>query len=297
MSLVSLVKIRRGQFKNALLDSLDLIDYDFPPSAHNIVIKPNMCYYWDYSTGYTTDPRFVGSLIDVLREQISPKVNISIVESDASAMKCKYAFTMLGFEDLARRYNVSLVNLSEERSRKAITIVGGHRVSLRVPEIIENADLRISVPKIRYSMERIKITCALKNIFGCVPYPRKFVYHPVLDEIIVAANKLMKFDLIVLDGCIASGLGTRKLGLVMASRDPVAFDAVAARIAGVNPNSIRYLQLARREDLGKLVFRTMGLSWKYFGARYPRKGVTGKIMSKAFEVIHKLHLETRLMLD
>jgi len=297
MSLVSLVEIQEKQFKKAIIDSLQLIDYNFPPNARNIVIKPNMCYYWDYSTGCTTDPKFVASVIDILREQISSKVNISLVESDASAMKCKYAFKMLGYEDLAQQYNVSLVNLANEQSDKTTTKVGKKTVTLKVPQIIKNADLKINVTKIKYSMEKIKITCALKNIFGCIPYPRKYIYHPFLSEVIVAANKLMKFDLCILDGYIAQGVGTRKMGLVMASTDQVALDAVAAKIAGVNPNSIRYLQLASREGLGKTDFTTKGLPWEYFGAKYPRRGVKEKFMSKAFEIVHKMHLERRLMLD
>ena len=90
MSLVSFVKIVQSghdQLKRAILESLSLIDYTFPRNVENVVIKPNMCYYWDYSTGQTTDPKFVAALIDILRSQIRSDLDISIVESDASAMK------------------------------------------------------------------------------------------------------------------------------------------------------------------------------------------------------------------
>jgi len=297
MSLVSLVKIRKEQFKKAIFDSLRLIHYDFPSNLQNIVIKANMCYYWDYSTGYTTDPRFIGSLIDMLREKISRKVHISIVESDASAMKCKYAFKMLGYENLAKQYKVSLLNLSEEKSKRASTRVRGHSFSLRIPEVIKNAGLKINVPKIKYTMQRIKTSCALKNIFGCNPYPQKFIYHPKLEEAIVAVNKVMKFDLCVLDGNIVFGAQTRKLGLVMASTDPVAFDSVAACIAGINPRSVKYLQLASEEGLGKTAFIPKGTSWKYFRARYPKRGIKPRFYSTGFDIIHRLHLESRLGLD
>ena len=297
MSMVSLVKIRKGQFKKAIHDSLQLINYNFPSNLRNIVIKPNMCYYWDYSTGYTTDPKFVGSLIDVLREQISPKVQISIVESDASAMKCRYAFKMLGYDNLARRYKVALLNLSEEKSQKVTIHVGGHSFNLRVPEVIKNADLNINVPKIKYTMQKIKISCALKNIFGCNPYPKKFIYHPKLKEAIVALNKVMKFDLCILDGNTVFGAQTRRLGLVMTSTDPVAFDSVAACIAGINPKSIKYLQLASREGIGKTAFIPKGVDWKYFRANYPKRGIRSRINSAGFDVIHRLHLESRLGFD
>ena len=298
MSLVSLVKIqKRKQYKNAIIDSLNLIDYSFPGNTRNVVIKPNLCYYWDHTTGCTSDPRFVGCMIDVLREQISPKVNITLVESDASAMKCVHAFKMLGFEDLAQEYNVPLVNLSTEKSEKMTTTVGDKKVTLQVPKIITDADLRINLTKIKYSMEKIKVTCAMKNIFGCIPYSRKYRYHPILTEIIVAVNKLMKFDLCLVDSYMAKGSsGTRKVGLTMASTDQVALDAVASKIAGVNPNSIPYLQLASKEGLGTLDFNVRGLPWQDF-TNFPRRGIKGNFFSKAFEIVHKLHLEKRLLLD
>jgi len=297
MSLVSLVKIRRNQFKKAILDSLQLIDYDFPSNVRNIVVKPNMCYYWDYSTGHTTDPRFVACLIDVLRDQISPKVNISVVESDASAMKCKYAFKILDYEKLARKCKVSLVNLSKEKSEKTTTKVNGYSLNLEVPKIIKDADLRINVPKIKYSMRGIKISCALKNVFGCNPYFKKSVYHPRLKEVIVAVNKVMKFDICILDGNIVSGVQTKKLGLVMTSTDPVAFDSVAAHIAWVNPKSIKYLQLASKEGIGETTFTPKGVNCEYFRARYPKRGIRSEFTSMAFDIILKLHLESRLGLD
>jgi uncharacterized protein (DUF362 family) len=297
MSSVSIVRIQGKQFKKAISDSLRLIGYDFPTTVQNIVIKPNMCYYWDYSTGYTTDPNFVGSLIGLIREQISPRVNISIVESDASAMKCMYAFKMLGFEDLARKYNVKLVNLSKENGEKINIKIGKHLIEIIIPDVIKNADLKINVPKIKYSMRKIQISCALKNVFGCNPYPKKFIYHSILNEAIVAVNKAMKFDLCILDGNIVAGAQTRKLSLVMASTDPVAFDSVAAHIAGVNPRFVRYLLLAEKEALGTTSFIAKGISWKYFQARFPKKSVNKKLFDAAFDIILKLHLETRLGLD
>jgi hypothetical protein len=54
--------------------------------------------------------------------------------------------------------------------------------------------------------------------------------------------------------------------------------------------------LASREGLGKIAFNTKGLPWKYFAAKYPRKGVKKKFMGIGFELIHKMRLEKRLML-
>ena len=297
MSSVGLARViqpNQKQLKQAIFESLDLISYNFRSTIKNVVIKPNMCYYWDRSTGQTTDPRFVATLIDVLRDQIRSNVDISIVESDASAMKCKHAFKLLGYEKLSQDYKVRLVNLSEDKSNPTEVKIGNQHFHLMVPNTIQSADLKINVTKIKYSLEKIKVTCALKNIFGCNPYPKKFRYHSKIDEMIVAVNKAMKFDLCLIDGNIVSGIQPRRLGLVMASTDPVAIDAAAAKIAGTNPKKIKYIQLAAKEGLGNTSFVEKGVPLTYFKARYPKQDVKAKIRGKAYSLAIRLKLGKRL---
>ena len=294
MSLVGLTKIEGNNIRRAIEKSLDLLGYAFNKDLRNVAIKINACYYWDYSTGQTTDPAFVAGLIDLIREQTSQRANISLVEADASAMKCKYAFRMLGYEKMANKRNVRLVNLSEVMADPCQVTCNGHSFRFMVPQVISHADLRINLPKIKYTGEPIKLTCALKNIFGCNPYPKKFKYHPHLGETIVAINKAMKFDLSIIDGNIVSGIQPRKLGLVMASRDPVAIDAAAAQIAGISPRSIKYLQLAHNEGLGNMDFITKGLSMDQFKKLYPRKTIKKKLMAKAYSAVTRFGLGKRL---
>lgn len=294
MSLVSFVKIRNpDQMRKSILDSLDLIQYHLAKGIQNVVIKPNMCYYWDYTTGQTTDPKFVTALVDVIRSQVSPDVHFSIVESDASAMKCKYAFKMLGYEKIAQKLGVALINLSEDESERVGVTVGDQTFNFMVPQTIQNADLKVNVPKIKY-LGPTKITCALKNIYGCNPYPNKFSFHRKLDEVIVALNKVMKFDLCIVDGNIVSGIQPRRLGLVMAGRDPVALDVAAAKIAGINPRTIRHIVLAGREGIGNTSFIPKGIAPNYFERRYPRKRAMNRFMELAYKFVKTLGLETRL---
>jgi uncharacterized protein (DUF362 family) len=297
MSLVSFVKIKNKSFKTAILEALSLIDYKFRNDVKKIVIKPNMCYYWDSTTGQTTDPKFIGALIDVLRDNFSPEVGISIVESDASAMKCKHAFKFLGYEKLSKEYNVRLVNLSEDAGDSTEVSAGGRAFRLVVPRTIQRADLRINVPKIKYASASIKITCALKNIFGCNPYQKKFRYHSRIDEAIVAINKAMKFDLCIVDGNIVLGTQPRRLGLVMASKDPVAIDAAAAEIAGVNPNSIGHLKLACKEGLGDIKFISKGMPLDYFKKSFPRKEAQMKVKRRVYATLSLLKLGKILGLE
>lgn len=296
MSSISLTKIRnesQNSVKSAISESLDLIGYSFPNKAKSIVIKANLCYYWDYTTGQTTDPKFIAALIDLIREKTS-NANIAIVESDASAMKCKYAFRFLGYEKLSQKYNVRLINLSEDKTDVSVVTCAGHPFRFRIPQTIQNADLKINLSKIKYTMEPIKITCALKNIYGCNPYPKKYKYHVCLGESIVAINKAMKFDLCLIDGDIVSGIQPRRIGLVMASQDPVAIDSAAAEIAGLNPKAIKYLQLAKKEGLGNTAFIPKGLPLRQFKSMYPRKTINKKLMTHAFTIVTRVGLGKRL---
>jgi uncharacterized protein (DUF362 family) len=282
-----------NSIKEAVKEALKLIGYSFP-KAKKIVIKPNMCYYWDYSTGQTTDPKFVAALIEILREKISPDVKISMVESDASAMKCKYAFKYLGYEKLAKKYDVNLVNLTEVESESVHVRVKDEVFEFSVPKIIKDADLRLNVPKMKY-MSFTKISCSLKNIYGCNPYPKKFKYHSKLNEVIVALNKVMPFELHILDGLIVCGSKTLKLGLLMASHDPVAMDTVAATIMSVNPKSVTHIMLAEKEGLGKTSFTIRGINLKYFKKKYPRKSLSDKAMAFGYKLVYVLGLDKHLI--
>lgn len=300
MSLVSLVKIPQGDghpMGQTIRQSLNLIDYSFDKSIRKVVIKPNLCYYLDCTTGQTTEPQFVSALVDLLREEISGNVDIAVVESDASAMRCKYAFRMLGFEKLASEKKVRVVNLSEDESESIDVPCNGKNYSFFVPKTIRDADLRINIAKIKYTVDPIKLTCALKNIYGCNPYPKKYKYHKDLGNVIVALNKAMKFELCLIDNKIASGIQPRRLGLVMASRDPVAIDAVAAKIAGLNPYRIAYLGLAEREGVGKRAYIQRGESLEYFRALYPKPTFKVKTKARARKLLVSVGLGGRLGLE
>jgi uncharacterized protein (DUF362 family) len=296
LSLVGLVECKNrhvNSIKEAIKESLKLISYSLP-KAKKIVIKPNMCYYWDYSTGQTTDPNFVAALINMFREEISSGVEISIVESDASAMKCKYAFKFLGYEKLAEKYDVDLFNLSKTESETAKVKVKNEVFEFMIPKIIKDADLCVNVPKMKY-LTFTKISCTLKNIYGCNPNPEKFRYHSKLDEVIVALNKIMQFDLHILDGLIVCGSKTLKLGLIMSSQDPVAMDATAAKIMGVNPTSVGHIMLAEKEGLGKSSFTVKGIDLKYFEKMYPRMSLSDKTVAFGYRVVCALGLDKWLI--
>ena len=248
---VSLVRSpnKGADIKQALSEALNLIGFKPKTSVNTVTVKVNLCYYWNASTGFTTDPRLVEALIDHLRETYGNDVEIKIVEADASAMQTKYAFLLLGYTRLAEQKKVELFNLSEDVIEEKEVQVNDRKIVFKVPQALLQSDLFINVPKLKV-MRETHITCAMKNIFGCIAYPRKVTYHPFLEEAIVGINKILKPHLNIVDGIIALGRFPVKLNLLMAGEDPFSVDWVAAQVMGYKPSKIKFLNLATKENIG-----------------------------------------------
>jgi uncharacterized protein (DUF362 family) len=248
---ISLVKSsnKGANIKQPLSEALNLIGFKPKSSVNTVAVKVNLCYYWNASTGFTTDPRLVEVLIDHLRETYGNDVEIKIVEADASAMRTKYAFPLLGYTRLAERKKVALFNLSDDVIEEREVQVNNRKIGFKVPRMLLQSDLFINVPKLKI-MRETHITCAMKNIFGCIAYPRKVIYHPFLEEAIVGINKILKPHLNVVDGLVALGCFPVRLNLLMASENSFSVDWVAAQVMGYEPSQIKFLNLATKEALG-----------------------------------------------
>jgi len=275
-SVVSLVRTQGSveKIKNSISQALNLIDFKLNGSVKSVAIKPNLCYYWDGATGYTTDPRVVAGVIDFVRERCGEDVDIKVVEADASAMRTKYAFPVLGYEKLAEEKSVELFNLSNDVLVEKTVHVNKREVSFKVPQLLLKADLFINVPKLKI-MRATKITCAMKNIFGCIGSPRKVVYHPFLSEAIVGINKILRPHVTIVDGVVALGRFPVRLGLIMASVDPFSVDWIASQIMGYNPSNVGFLKLAMKEKLGNPDgVTTRGKSVAEFQKIFPKENFT-----------------------
>ncbi len=254
MAKVSIASVKNQAFSNVEIDSaveraIDNLNYDFS-GVKNVMIKPNLCYYWNASTGETTDGRVVCSVIKYVKQKLGSDVKITVAEADASAMRTKYAFSILGYDDLCQKNNVALKNLSEGNVVEHTVKVNGEELKLPFNEDFLNADLIINVPKLK-THNFIGVTCAMKNIFGAISKPRKYSYHKNIVNVIVAANKIAPSDITVVDGLIVRGSVPKKLGVIMAGDNVLSTDFVAARAMSFNPKKVPYLSLAGRENIGE----------------------------------------------
>ena len=103
-------------------------------------------------------------------------------------------------------------------------------------------------------------TGAMKNAFGGLLNERRHWTHPVIHETLVdllmIQKKIHRGVFAVMDGTFAGdGPGPRCMmpyvkNVILASSDQVAIDAVAAKLMGMDPLSIKFIKLAHEQGLG-----------------------------------------------
>jgi ferredoxin len=120
------------------------------------------------------------------------------------------------------------------------------------------ADRLINLPKLK-THEMMTLTCCVKNLFGAVVGTQKAAWHlkAGADKELFAAMLLELYllrepDLNIVDAIVAmegngpAGGDPRQVGLLLAGRNAVAVDLIAAEIAGI-PRKLLYLENAARK--------------------------------------------------
>lgn len=242
-------------------------------NGSSVTIKLNLCFFRPYETGATTDPRVLEALIQYLRTRAND-LNIAMIESDATSARADLLFKWLGFTNMAEKLGVRTVNLSNDKRIKVPLPETCHLKALWMPKTLLDADYSISLAKLK-THGLTKITCALKNQFGSIPYRGKIKWHPVLDQVIADANVAARPDFSIVDGIIAmEGVDGPDMGkprvtnLLVGGEDPVAVDSVCARVMGFNPKSIGHIREAEKRNVGSQRYEIVGEQLSEMGEKF-----------------------------
>jgi ferredoxin len=130
-----------------------------------------------------------------------------------------------------------------------------------VSRAVMEADVIISLPKFKTHGLTV-VTGAIKNSYGILPGAQKAMLHKAagspqrFNEMLVDVFRLRVPDLFLVDAVVGmEGNGPaspelRNIGLILASDNAVALDAVMATMMGCDPARLRFLQRARELGLG-----------------------------------------------
>jgi len=253
-SKVAIVKGKRGH--EPVFRALDLIDYKAALSDWNkVLIKVNFITDKTWDTGATTDPMVVEAIIKKLK---SLPLEIYVVESDATMTDADKAFEVTGMKEMCERNGVECLNLRYIEDRVTIDIPNGETLKrISVPRIVTDSAI-VSAAKLK-THTSTKVTLGMKNMFGLLPDKFKGRYHlKGISKVIVDINTVLKPALTVIDGFVGmEGHGPVdgtpvQMDVIIAGMDPVATDATACRVMGIDPREIKHVVKAYEKGLGEI---------------------------------------------
>lgn len=248
MSQVAQVKF--GRYEPSIGRALDLIGAaDALPQDGLIIIKPNLTN--SSPPPVTTDVKAVEAVYRYCRAHT--KAEIAIGEGAGSG-RTHAVYAALGYVDLAKRYDLELIDFNEVETVTVRNPTALHLKEFHLPQVAVDAFI-ISVPVLK-DHSFTKTTIAMKNMFGLAPakyyagaWNKAKLHNPSTDDSVVDVCLYKAPDLCVVDASVAlkgSHLsGHRKeVGVILAGLDPVAVDAVGSRLLGHEPGWIHYLNQA-----------------------------------------------------
>ncbi len=143
---------------------------------------------------------------------------------------------------------VKPINLSDEANTRRVTLAGQE---MNLSSVLFKPSVLVSTHILR-SFGRGSI---LKNLFGCIPSPKKTKYHRILPMLLADLYEAIGgIDLAVLDGTFfwrGAGDIPIRMNTLLVGRDAVAVEAVGGVLAGLKLEKMSVLQEFVRRGLGE----------------------------------------------
>ncbi len=260
---VALVRCKTYEYedvKRALGESLDLIDgLGFVKPGMKIGIKANLVTGASAEKAVTTNPVLLKRLCELLVER-----GATVVVGDSPGGLYTPAFVQNIYKTcgLYELENITGVTLNKDFSVKD----GEYPDAAYLKTFIytgwlDDMDAIINFSKLK-THAMMGMSCAVKNMFGCIPGPTKPEYHMRFPEekafanIMVDLNEYFKPVLYVvdaIDGMEGNGPTAgekRHIGAILASKKPYALDIVCAEMIGMGINDVQTLLAANERGLG-----------------------------------------------
>lgn len=264
-SKVSIVRVedyKSSSIHKALKKSFSLIgslDQIFPRRSKIFVKINHLSTSSPPESCIITHPVFTQEVLRILLE-----FGHEIIVGDDIYTKDKDGFLISGYRKVCEELGVRLVNLKESGFQE-IECKGEVLKKAFISPLVLEADYVLNLPKFKTHSLTV-FTGAVKNLFGIIPQGQRLHYHRLFSRNEIFSQMLVDIfscappHLTIMDAIEAmegegpSAGNPKKLGVIIASQDAVAVDAVAAKIGGLNPLDI-YTTLhahERRQGTGEI---------------------------------------------
>lgn len=266
-----------------------LLSCGFLPNAFSgkkVLLKPNLVEPRRDRPHMTTNPAVIVAASEVFRRwgaevyvgeapgHVRDSEMVLIESGVGEALRdSRLRFADLNYEDVDSRQNRGRFSPLKK---------------IYFPASVLNADFVVSMPKLK-THHWVGLTCSMKNFYGTLPgikygWPKNVLHHNGIPETVADINATLSHSLTIVDGidCMEGDgpiLGSSKhMGLILVGGNLPAVDATAARIIGLRPERISYLQLVA-DKLGPIA-----------EGRIAQQGENLKEVSSAFKILDEAHL-------
>ncbi len=271
MSRVAIVRCEsyeRERVRDAVAEAFEALGgaARFASPDEKILLKPNLLKGAPPESAVTTHPEILRAVAEQLLGADAPPPQLTVGDSPAWGSFAAAA-KQAGLSGVCDALGIPLAPFRE--GARVPNPQGAVYAHLTVAKEAVRADGIVNLPKLKTHCQ-LYMTGAVKNLFGCVAGKRKAWWHfkaggfeDYFPLMLVETAQLLGARLSVLDAVWAmEGQGPaqgspRRVGLIMASADPVALDRVACEVSGLAPEKLRTLEAARltgfgETDLGKI---------------------------------------------
>jgi len=139
-------------------------------------------------------------------------------------------------------------NLSSDKDSRSVRLADEE---MNLSHILFKPSVLVDTHVLR-SFERGSV---LKNLFGCIPTPKKAKYHKILPRLLADVYEAVGgIDLAVLDGTYfwqGAGNNPVPMNTLVVGRDAVAVETVGATLVGLVPEKMPVIQEFVRRNLGE----------------------------------------------
>ncbi|MFA6564870.1 MAG: DUF362 domain-containing protein [Verrucomicrobiia bacterium] len=225
--------------------------------GRRVVLKPNLVEYYE-ARGVNTHPALVAAAIGAFRSLGAREVIVA--EGPGHQRDTEMLIEQSGLDDALKAERTVFVDLNLDSTHPVPLRANYTRLGrLFFPDTILGADLVVSMPKLK-THHWVGATLSLKNMFGTVPgvkygWPKNVLHwcgDQSIEKSIVDINLALQPGFAIVDGIEGmEGDGplrgeTVQSGVIIMGDNLTAVDATGARVMGLNPERLNYLQVMQR---------------------------------------------------
>lgn len=251
--------IKKSNYTNideTIKKAIDLAEGLNIKATDKVLIKPNLMRATKPEEGITTHPAIVKAITNLIKAKTD---NITVGDGSGSKdlEQTEKALKTSGIKDAAKD-RAKVVNFDREFQK--VKIPNRTIKEILITKEISKHNYLITVPKMKTHC-LTGITGATKNLYGCLYRTQKKAVHAKNPDVHDFCNFLLDLHQIIkprfalMDGITAmegdgpSAGELKKTNLILASKNAIALDYVAAKIMGFKPETLPFFKAAIERNL------------------------------------------------